>query len=172
MALPIESLPGDIEALRAFAMKAVAERDAAIAQRDNAIAQNDRLRHLLHKANDALYGSKSERLAKLDPDQLHLALEDIEQAIAKNEAVEEKAGAPRGCRKTNRGALPAHLPRLHETIAPEDTNCPCCRAPMHVIGEETAERLDVIPAQYRVIVTHRPKLACRACETIVEAPAP
>jgi transposase len=76
------------------------------------------------------------------------------------------------CRKANRGALPAHLPRLHETIAPEDTNCPCCRAPMHVIGEETCERLDVIPAQYRVIVTHRPKLACRACEKIVEAPAP
>jgi transposase len=24
---------------------------------------------------------------------------------------------------------------------------------MHVIGENTAERLDVIPAQYRVIVT-------------------
>ena len=160
-----DSLPDDIEALRAFALKMIAERDAAI-------AQNDRLRHLLHKANDALYGSKSERLAKLDPDQLHLALEDIEQAIAKNEAVEEKVGAPRACRKANRGALPAHLPRLHETIAPEDTNCPCCRQPMHVIGEETAERLDVIPAQYRVIVTHRPKLACRACEKIVEAPAP
>ena len=41
-----------------------------------------------------------------------------------------------------------------------------------MIGEETSERLDVIPAQYRVIVTHRPRLACRACERIVEAPAP
>ena len=40
---------------------------------------------------------------------------------------------------------------------------------MHVIGEETSERLDVIPAQYRVIVTHRPKLACRACEKIVRS---
>jgi hypothetical protein len=77
----VDSLPDDIEALRVFALKVIAERDAAI-------AQNDRLRHLLHKANDTLYGSKSERLAKLDPDQLHLALEDIEQAIAKNEAVE------------------------------------------------------------------------------------
>jgi transposase len=43
---------------------------------------------------------------------------------------------------------------------------------MQVIGEETSERLDVIPAQYRVIVTHRPRLACRACERIVQAPAP
>ena len=44
---------------------------------------------------------------------------------------------------------------------------------MHVIGEDTAERLDVIPAQFRVIVTHRPKYACRACEqAVVQAPAP
>jgi transposase len=43
---------------------------------------------------------------------------------------------------------------------------------MHVIGEETAERLDKIPAQYQVIVTHRPKYGCRACEgAIVQAPA-
>ena len=62
---------------------------------------------------------------------------------------------------------------MHVTIEPEDTNCPCCRAPMHVIGEESSERLDVIPAQFRVIVTHRPKYACRACEeAVVQAPAP
>jgi len=53
------------------------------------------------------------------------------------------------------------------------TNCPCCRAPMHVIGEETSKRLDVVPAQFRVIVTHRPKYACRACtDGVVQAPAP
>jgi transposase len=38
---------------------------------------------------------------------------------------------------------------------------------MHVIGEETSQRLDAIPAQYQVIVTHRPKYACRACEEVV-----
>src|SRR5690242_3392396 len=44
---------------------------------------------------------------------------------------------------------------------------------MVVIGEDTSERLDVIPAQFRVIVTRRPKLACRACAgTVVQQPAP
>jgi transposase len=44
---------------------------------------------------------------------------------------------------------------------------------MTVIGEDTSERLDVIPAQFRVIVTRRPKLACRSCTgTVVQAPAP
>lgn len=174
---PGEFLPDDVEALRAIALKALAERDRARAERDRALEQSERLRRLLRQANNVLYGSKSERLSRLDPDQLALALEDIEQALAKNEAVEAKAsGTPPQSRdarrRTNRGALPQHLPRLHRTIVPDDTDCPCCRTPMQVIGEETAERLDVIPAQYRVIVTHRPKLACRACEKIAQAPAP
>src|SRR5262245_41991210 len=172
VARPIDSLPDDVDALRTLALNATAERDAAIAERDRLIELNDRLRRLLRKAQG--FEAKSERLAKLHPDQLNLALEDIEQTIAKAEAIEEKtqvAAAPRK-RRINRGALPAHLPRIHKTVAPADTNCPCCKKPMHVIGEETSERLDVIPAQYRVIVTHRPRLACRACERIVEAPAP
>ena len=44
---------------------------------------------------------------------------------------------------------------------------------MHVIGEDCSQRLDVIPAQYRVIITRRPKYACRACQqAVVQAPAP
>jgi len=159
--------PDDIEGLRAFALNLVAERARLI-------AQNDRLRHLLRKAQHARFGKKSEQLGKLPVDQLNLTLEDLEQAAAKDEAVaEKKTKTPRAKRQPNRGALPAHLPRIHETITPHDTSCPCCKAPMHMIGETTAQRLDVIPAQFRVIVTHRPKFACRTCAgTLVEAPAP
>ncbi|MBV9419464.1 MAG: IS66 family transposase, partial [Alphaproteobacteria bacterium] len=168
-------LPSDIEALHALLAVARAERDAAVAERDQALLQNDRLRHLLRQLQRAQFGRSSE---KLDPEQLLLALEDIEQAIGANEAADDKkdpaaARTRSEKRRSNRGALPAHLPRVDVTIAPEDTNCPCCRSPMHVIGEETSERLDVIPAQFRVIVTHRPKYACRGCEeAVVQAPAP
>jgi transposase len=41
-------------------------------------------------------------------------------------------------------------------IAPEETRCPCCGGAMHVIGEDCSQRLDVIPAQYQVIVTRQP----------------
>lgn len=42
-----------------------------------------------------------------------------------------------------------------------------------MIGEDVSERLDVIPAQFRVIVTRRPKYGCRSCEGgISQAPAP
>lgn len=107
---PADSLPDDIDALRALASTAIAERDAAIAERDRLIELNDRLRRLLRKAQG--FEAKSERLAKLHPDQLNLALEDIEQTIAKAEAIEEKMQAVAVVRKRriNRGALPAHLP--------------------------------------------------------------
>ena len=168
-------LPTAIDALQALVATARAERDAAIAERDHALSQIDRLRHLLRQLQRAQFGRRSE---KLDPDQLQLAIEDIEQTIAANEAAEDKKApaVARKCadkRRADRGALPAHLPHIDVTITPEDTNCPCCRTPMHVIGEETSKRLDVIPAQFRVIVTHRPKYACRACtDGVVQAPAP
>ena len=170
-----DQLPTDVTALQALLVAARAERDAALAERDQALSQNDHLQHLLRQLQRAQFGPRSE---KLDPDQLQLALEDTEQAIAGGEAEDDKndpvaARERADKRRGNRGTLPHHLPRVHVTIAPDDINCPCCRAPMHVIGEDTAERLDVIPAQFRVVVIHRPKYACRACEqAVVQAPAP
>ena len=35
---------------------------------------------------------------------------------------------------------------------------------MYAIGADVSERLDVIAARFRVLVTRRPKNACRACE--------
>ena len=167
--------PTDIATLQALLAQARAERDAALAERDHLLSQNDRLQHLLHQLQRAQFGRSSE---KLDQDQLHLAFEDIEQAIAATEADDDKSDPIRAAaraekRRANRGSLPAHLPRLHVTIEPDDTSCPCCRTPMHVIGEETSQRLDVIPAQFRVLVTRRPKYACRTCEqAVIQAPAP
>ena len=174
MSTAIDSLPGDIEGLRAFALRALAERDAALAERDRLQSLYEHVHHQLKKAIDYRYGARSEKLARLPTDQLQLALEDIEAAMAKREAEEDKKqpSLPRTRRGAQRLSLPKHLPRVHETVAPEEAACPCCKGPMHAIGEETSERLDVVPAQYRVIVTHRPKFACRACEKIVQANAP
>src|SRR5919107_1773660 len=82
----------------------------------------------------------------------------------------ERARAER--RRRNRGALPAHLPRLETIIDVEDPACPCCRNALLRIGEDLSERLDIVPAQLRVLVMRRPKYACRACEAVVQAPAP
>lgn len=75
--------------------------------------------------------------------------------------------------KRNRGALPAHLPRVEVIIGVDDKACPCCGGTLHPIGEDRAEMLDYIPAQMRVRVIRRPRYGCRACEgAVVQAPAP
>ncbi len=111
-------------------------------------------------------------------DQLQLGLEEAEQAGAADEAAAE-AAAPTVLaaritkRRANRGSLPAHLPRVETVVDIADDSCPCCSAPLHRIGEDVSERLDVVPAQFRVLVVRRPKYACRACtDGVAQAPAP
>ena len=82
-------------------------------------------------------------------------------------------GAELRKRRGNRGALPAHLPRIEIVVDIDDKTCPCCQGELHRIGEDRSERLDIVPAQFRVLVTDRPKYACRTCEDgVVQAPAP
>ena len=95
-------LPADIEALHALVAVARAERDAAIAERDRALGQIDHLRHLLRQLQRMQFGRRSE---KLDPEQLLLALEDIEQAIAGNEANDDKKD-PAAARAVPKNAAP------------------------------------------------------------------
>jgi len=170
-----ETLPDDVTALRLMVLEARAERDAERDQNTRLAVQVDRLRHLLRQLQRLQFGRRSE---KLDPDQLNLAFEDLEQAIAEVEAEQEKADpalkrARAEKRRAERGSLPEHLPRVELVIEPDDTACPCCGGAMQVIGEDRSQRLDRVPAQYQVIVTRRPKYACRQCqEGVLQAPAP
>lgn len=123
--------PTDIVELQARLATALAERDAAIAARDEALPRNDRLLHLLRQLQRMQFGRRSE---KLDPDQFALAFEDVEQAVAADEAADDKqneaaAKSRDDKRRANCGALAAHLPRVHVTIEPEDKTCPCCGRP-------------------------------------------
>ena len=137
--------------------------------------ENERLRKIIRELQRHRFGRRAE---SLPADQLQLGLEEAEQAEAADQAAtEEQAPAERVLslkkRRANRGALPAHLPRIESVVDVADRTCPCCAAPLHRIGEDVSERLDVVPAQVRVLVVRRPKYACRACtDGIVQAPAP
>jgi hypothetical protein len=71
---------------------ALVERDAARTERAHALEQICRLRHPLNELQRARFGRRSERL---DPDQLQLALEEIEQAVAQPEPEIEKRATAR-----------------------------------------------------------------------------
>lgn len=133
----------------------------------------ERLEKLVAAFRHAAFGRRSE---KSDPDQFELALEDLETAIAAIHAEEDAearaAKRPAKPRATNRGSLPKHLPRIEEVIEPASLAC-ACGGGLHCIGEDVSERLDILPAQFRVIVTRRPKYACRSCtDGVTQAPAP
>src|SRR3954462_11224327 len=153
------------------------ERDLIREERDAAQAEIEKLRLLIRQLQRNRFGRRSERL---DPDQLQLGLEDLEQAAAAAEAAQEAASRgsdtpprPPRSRRRNLGALPAHLPRVEVLVDVEDKGCPCCGGAMHVIGEDASEMLDVVPAVLRVRVIRRPRYGCRACEgAVVQAPAP
>ena len=156
-----EALPDDPETLKAML---IAERQRA-----------ERLVQIIKDLQRHRFGRRAE---SLPDDQLLLALEDVEQGEAEAAAeTEAKSPAARaeGARKrrANRGALPAHLPRVETLVDVEDKTCPCCKGTLHRIGEDVSEKLDVVPAQFRVLVVRRPKYACRACEdVVVQSPAP
>src|SRR3954464_13551505 len=138
-------------------------------------AESERLRQIIKELQRHRFGRRAESLPE---EQLQLGLEDIEQVEAASQAESEaKAPVERqkhvARRRTNRGSLPAHLPRIETLVDIASKVCPCCAGTLHRIGEDIAERLDIVPAQFRVLVVRRPKYACRACENVVvQASAP
>jgi transposase len=165
-------IPDDVAALRALVLEQARELDALQVFR----AEVERLKAIIEALQRHRFGRRSEQL---DPDQLQLALEEVETALAEAEhalAKASRAPAERP-RKTNRGSLPPHLERIEQVVDVEEVEgvraCPCCGGALHQIGEDVAERLDVVPTSFRVLVTRRPRYGCRSCEgAVVQAPAP
>ena len=169
----LERRLAEAEAARAAAETARIEAETRLAAVEEARA---RLERLLSQMRRDAFCAKSE---KGDPDQHHLPFEDVEAAAgmlaAASEAAEKVIGprkAPMSPPQRNKGNLPAHLPRIEQVIEPESILCPCGCGAMQRVGESRAERLDVIPAQFRVLVTVRPKYVCRTCAGAQHAQAP
>lgn len=95
-----------------------------------------------------------------------------EQVLAEQEA--ERSETPKSPRQPGRKPLPADLPRvrIEHDLSDEDKQCSCGCA-LTVIGEESSEQLDIVPAKIRVLVNVRKKYACKHCESTVKtAPLP
>ncbi|TWH02343.1 transposase [Ochrobactrum sp. J50] len=156
-----------------------AQRAAVLALMEEVAALKDitrRQEHLIAELNHALHGKRSEKLSE---DERQLAFDDLSIALAEVEAEKETRAAKAGDGTTRPAArrtignLPATLPRIEEIIEPDSLICPCGCGVMHKIGEDRSERLDIVPAQLRVIVTVRPKYACRTCtDGVTQALAP
>ena len=125
----------------------------------------------------ARFGRSSEKLDR-DIEQLELLIGDLEEGDAESKARTAAAtGAPGrakadASRPRGRQPLPDHLPR--EVIRHEAAcACPECGGTIFSkLGEDEREVLEYVPSHFKVVVHVRPKLSCRGCETIVQAPMP
>ena len=151
----------------------MASRDALIAKLAAEIARLRRWR----------FGRSAERMTDTVA-QLELALEQLQgaacgeapsvQAAPALEANDDTvASEPRviALRRPAR-RLPAHLPRETITHAPAHCACPDCGSPLRRLGEDICEVLDFVPGYFQVMRHVRPKLSCRQCARVVQAPAP
>ena len=128
----------------------------------------------LAKLRRMQFGRSSETL-DAEIQQLEFLLEDLEEGEAARAAPESV------CRNADRSGTPASAapsfarPLCHarqSCMQPVD-RCPACGG-LHfaAFGEDVTEILEKVPARLRVIRHKRPKLSCRACATILQAPAP
>jgi transposase len=164
----------EAEAVAASAKAAAATAQADLSSHEALIAH---LKLQIEKLRRELYGSRSERAARL-LEQMELQLEDLEAAATEDELAAEKAAARTETvksferRRPSRKPFPEHLPRERVVIAAPE-NCPCCgSAKLSKLGEDVTETLEVVPRSWKVIQTVRERFSCRSCETIAQPPAP
>ena len=196
METPGFTLPDDVEALKAFALAMAQKARALEAENADLKASNEdaearvqdlarinadaeerikNLTSILKIFSRARFGRKSEKLRRIaltDEQQAEL-FDDIATGIAELEALVKKAAKGNTAKRAPRPrkAFPAHLERIEQTIEPEVL-------PEHegktkvLIRVETSERLDVVRAKFRVLVTHRPIYAFKGEDGVIQAPAP
>lgn len=157
--LGADDLPDDVEALRALV---IASR-AAVKHHQLTI---EKLQLQIARLRRMQFGRSSEKLSE-QIEQLELLIEELETPAPAMITAAVSTPVARPVRKP----LPEHLPR--EAVVHE-ISCACtsCGQALRKIGEDVSEVLDYVPAHWKVIRHIRPKLACDACESIVQAPAP
>src|SRR6202789_1570177 len=179
-----ESLPSDLAAAHAMILEERAGRleAEAVAARAQAVNSNTEalIAHLklaIEKLRRELYGTRSERTARL-LDQMELQLEDLEAAATEDELAAKNAAFQTDTVKSfqrkrpSRKPFPDHLPRERVVIT-APSSCLCCGGlRLSKLGEDITETLEVIPRQWKVIQYVREKFSCRDCESISQAPAP
>jgi transposase len=164
-----ESLPDDIAALKRII--ADMARDATTAQ-----AEIAKLKFQLARYRRAEFGRSSEKLGR-EIDQLELAIETLETDQAERTAAASPSAAAAieaaavEAQKPARRPLPDHLPR-EEVRHHAPGACPSCGGGLRHVGEDVTETLDYVPGRFKVVRHVREKLSCRACDTVVAAPAP
>jgi transposase len=169
MDIDLANLPDDPQALQTL-VRAMADEIKELTEEARSKGQKiAQLEARIAKLKRLQFGRSSEKLAR-EIEQLELELDELHEDEGKR-AVGRPAAVQKLIEKPCRKPLPEHLPREEEVHEPSCT-CPNCGAEMRKLDEDVTEVLEYVPASFKVIRHVRPKLSCRTCETIVQAPMP
>ena len=179
MAIDPKHLPEDPKVLQQMVLDLMQQLDREFTERN-------KIENLLRELLDAKRNRKSEQLSE---DQLALfaALWQARQKQAEDAGATEDqdpddpppvpgagTAAPQN-RTGGRQPLPRHLKReriVHD-LAEEEKHCSACRQDLRLIGEESSERYEFIPAQLIVIEDVCKKYACDCTvKTATKPPQP
>jgi transposase len=152
MTLTADSLPNDIETLKAMVIAAHAARLNAEAEARARALLIEQMKFTIAKLRHERFGQSSERGAILE--QLELALAEMEEDASEAEAAAQMAAAAAASknikvqgferRRPARRPLPEHLPR-ERVVYPSPSACPCCGGALHKLGQDVTETLELIP---------------------------
>jgi len=173
VAIQLPNDPRELRSLLLASQAAVKASEAEITDLKARLQSRDEeLRNLqlqLIKLRRMQFGRSSEKLNN-EIVQLELRLEELETEQALETPIVDVKPAKTN-QKPARRPLPEHL--LRETIRHAGPcNCPACGGPLQSMGVDTREELEYIPARFKVIRHEREKLACRSCDTVVQAEVP
>lgn len=142
-------------------------------------AENHWLREQLGLAKQRLYAPKSEQTP---PGQEALLFNEAEVAASaslpdpQSEQITYSRRKARGPRTLDLEGLPVE--ERHYDLPEEERVCPQCAGPLHRMGEEVRNEVEIIPARFVLVKHCRSKYACRHCNhneiktPILTAPAP
>ncbi|MEB5964233.1 IS66 family transposase [Comamonas testosteroni] len=138
------------------------------------VAQQEILR--LQESNRLL----AEQLARFRQEQFGPSSEQVEPLNSDEAVANDVVEAPPVIKKNRlvsnagRKPLPAHLPRedVNCDLAAAEQKCSGCDQPMKFVGDESTERLELIPAKLVVKRFIAKKYVCRCCNKFAVAPIP
>ncbi|MEB0113693.1 IS66 family transposase [Variovorax sp. RTB1] len=176
-------MPEAVAVLAQQMLQRIRQLDRELERRDSEIkfkdAKIEKITFQLARLKAWKFGAKTEAMnaeqrrlfeETLAEDEASLQAQ-LEQARGETSTPREDSAA--SSRAPRRRPLPDDLRRVEHHHEPESTNCPNaeCGKPMTRVGEDTSERLDIIPAEFFVHRHIYGKWACRCCQCLVQEPA-
>ncbi|WP_076543294.1 IS66 family transposase [Shewanella sp. UCD-KL21] len=171
MKLALDDLPNDIDLLKQLLLETLAAKDAEITELKQSM---QRLLEQFRQAQQKRFGASSETHDYQG--EVFNEAEVINDEPAELTAVDESVPPKK---RAKRKLLPKDLPReiITHDISEADKQCACGHR-LTLMGQDSSEKLQFIPAQIKVIEHVRLKYSCKHCEAqgtqtnIKQAPAP